>query len=340
MTLALIGVDSGGTRTNVLVRVGEQSQMYEVSESLSGSLSPTEYPRTLRHMLAPADSYLRQVEHDGPVAVFVSAAGFTPAFREDFLDAVNSVVPHMLQGKVESAGVANDAPSLLFGHSAAGIVIAGTGSNVLLQAPDGQLSQFGGHEWVASDYGSGFWIGLRAIRRAYRDHEANVLTVLRQRLMEEYGIRSGDDRRLIAKLRDLAIADRSMKPEIARFAAAVCAAAERGDAPSQDIVKAEAEDLADVLAEGLRRTFGRDELGRGIKIVECGSLLGNEFYRSAFEAQVEMRLRSGSDHHASIQWTHVVTGTEAAVNLARGLADSSWSFTEIPAPFRPLVVHF
>ena len=83
-----------------------------------------------------------------------------------------------------------------------------------------------------------------------------------------------------------------MKRKIARFAAEVCNAAERGDHDSQNIVKLEAEDLADVMAGSLRRWFGAVESLDGLSLVQCGSVMNNTFYRSTFESQLGMRLRS------------------------------------------------
>lgn len=343
MNKVFIGVDSGGTRTNVLISDSDSAEdhSYEVAESLSGSLSPSEYVRTLRQILAPAEAHLQlggSSAHN--IVIFISAAGFAPSVREDFLDTLNDVIPAMMEGAVSAVGVANDAPSLLLGHEADGVIIAGTGSSVLVRSRDEKFYQIGGHEWVVSDYGSGFWIGLRAIRRAYRDHEEDVKSVLLQRLTQVYGLRPEDERRLIAKLRDLAIADENMKPEIARFASAVCSAAERGDQPAQDIVKAEAEDLADVLAGALRRRFSHDELAVGLHLIQCGGLLSNEFYRVAFESQVEMRLRSGFDHPAHLSWARMNTGTAAAVNLARALDDDEHDLMRVETGFRPLIVRF
>ena len=340
MSSVLVGVDSGGTRSNVKVKIGDDHfRTYEVSDSLSGSLSPSEYAGTLKQILMPLEQFLQDLPAGGQVAIFISAAGFTANFREDFLDAINEVAPHLLAGRLSSMGIANDAPTLSLGHEADAVVIAGTGSNVLVRAKDGTLFQVGGHEWVASDYGAGFWIGLRAIRRAYRDHELDTKTVLLQRLTEEYGIRANDSRRLIAKFRDLAIADANMKPEIARFAAPVCAAADRGDEASQDIVKAEAEDLADVLAGSLRRRFTHDELSQGVRIVECGGLLSNAFYQQGFRSQVEMRLRSG-DRQTGFDWNYVSTGTDAALHLAYLMQETERDLTSMPSEFRPLVVRF
>src|SRR5215472_18326584 len=59
--------------------------------------------------------------------------------------------------------------------------------------------------------GSGFWVGLNAIRAAYRDFASGTDSVLLQRFRQVYGIRNDDGRAFIAKLRDLAIADSNMK---------------------------------------------------------------------------------------------------------------------------------
>lgn len=337
-----IGVDSGGTRTNVAIRMirpdGQAVKgTYEVSESLSGALPVKLIPAALRKVLVPLELHVedRQVSRL-PAYVWISAAGFTPWTRDEYLVAMNDLIPTLLDGSIRCAGAANDGVSLLLGSRANGIVIAGTGSTVMVRSADGQLYQAGGHEWVACDDGSGFWIGIRAIREAYRNHEAGVDSVLLQRLRQLYGVRQEDDRGLIEKLRDLAVGDKDMKKEIARFATSVCAAAERGDKGAQNIVKTEAEGLADVTAESLRRRFASTELSHGLTIVQCGSLLANDFYRSSFESQIEMRLRSG-EARVRLNWQRVITGTDAAVRLAGDLVSACDPLLGLDRAFRPVI---
>jgi N-acetylglucosamine kinase-like BadF-type ATPase len=337
----LVGVDTGGTRTNVEIVVERDPEIrsrYEVADSLSGALDPTQYVPCLSTILDPLRRHCRDLEVDDlPMCVFISAAAFSPWARNSLVRAIREVCPSV-PAKIVVAGIANDAVALLLGLAVDGVVIAGTGSSVLLRAPTGQLHQIGGYEWVASDSGSGFWIGLRSIRRAYRDLEAEEDSVLLQRLRELYGIRPSDKPGLLAKLRDLSIAGPSMKKEVARFATSVCGAAERGDQSAQDIVKAEAEELADMLATALRSTFKLESRAAGIHVVECGGVLGNDFYRTSFESQVEMRLRSGSEHRANLKWTWVGTATDAAVNLARAIQGSTDELLAVNATFRPAIV--
>jgi N-acetylglucosamine kinase-like BadF-type ATPase len=340
-----VGVDSGGTRTNVqiLEREGEPAQpresSYEVSETLSGALREDLIPTMLRSILAPLEMRTHEAPFDSlPIHVWISAAGFTEWTRDRYVVALDKLAPDLFGDRIKSIGIANDAVSLLLGMRADGIVIAGTGSNVIVRGPDGGLYQSGGHEWVACDSGSGFWIGLRAIRRAYRDLEDGVRSVLLQRMRELYGVRPGDDRDVIHKLRDLAVGDENFKKEVARFAAAVCHAGERGDKAAQDIVKSEAEELADVTAGALRRALPREQLEAGVRVVQCGSLIGNQFYRASFEAQLEMRLLSGNEQTAKFDWQRVITGGESAVRLAQDLLIDPDQYLRLDSAFRPAVV--
>jgi hypothetical protein len=63
------------------------------------------------------------------------------------------------------------------------------------------------------------------------------------------------------------------------------------------------------------------------------------FYFSAFEAQVERRLLSGSDQPAQIRWRQAATGREAAVQLARKLGTDIEELLGLGDDFRPAIVH-
>lgn len=339
-----IGIDTGGTRTNVEVNVrGKETNglRFESASVLSGAVQPSQYAPALRKILAPVEAYWDENEFGGlPVYMFVGAAGFAVSTRDDFMNTLHDVIPTILNKSVVAAGACNDAVALLCGLGSDAVVIAGTGSTVLVKDKQGALHVAGGHDWVACDYGSGFWIGMRGIRQACREFEAGNDTVLLQRLKQQYGIRSTDHRAFIAKLRDLAITDENFKGEIARFASSVCAAAERGDTEAQNIVKAEAEDLADSAASSLRRRFGTGQLSGGISLVECGGLFGNDFYRSVFEAQVQLRLMTSSDDKADIKWRRVNTGSEAVMRLAETLQGSTEELIKLDMAFRPVIVRF
>lgn len=335
-----VGIDSGGTRTNVAILFegsdGGRSATYESGDSLSGYLSPSFMSDTLQRMLAPLPRRLEDLgASSSDVYLWISAAGYTESTRNNLIRAMEEALPAVKQ--VRAIGCANDGISTLLGSHADGIVIAGTGSSTIIRSKAGELVQAGGHEWVACDDGSGFWIGLSAIRTAYKDYATGMDSVLLQRFRQVYGIR-GNGPAFIAKLRDLAIADSNMKKEIARFAASVCDAADRGDPASQDIVKGHSEDLAEVSASLIRRQFSRSDLTAGIAIIEVGGLLSNELYRSSFEAHLELRLRQGLNERAVVTWQRAVTATSHCIQLARDLQEGNMGFLKLPLAFRPAVV--
>ncbi|MCB1274154.1 MAG: hypothetical protein KDB25_07155 [Leucobacter sp.] len=343
MSAVFIAVDSGGTRTNVEVSAPGtdfETRRFEVADSLSGVLPPSEYAATIRRIFAPIENYWQEHDvPDMPVYAFFGAAGFAEPTRGAFLETLHDALADYLNSNIRAAGACNDTAALLWGHRANGAIVAGTGSNVLVRTADGAVHQAGGHDWVASDYGSGFWVALNAIRQVARDFEAGENTVLLNRFREVYGIFGNRDEEIIARFRALAVSDNQLKADIARFAAGVCAAAELGDLSAQNIVKGEAEDLADSVARVVRRRFSTEDLASGLTLVQCGSLLGNDFYRAAFESQVRMRLSSGTEADA-ITWFRTKNGIEAAMNLAQRLAEDTSELMEAPIPYRPAIVRF
>lgn len=345
----LIAVDSGGTRTSIAVQEkGDDGPTYtrQLDLVLDGTLDPDHYPGVLREILSSLEPHWADRDlAEEPAVVYISAAGFAAPTRLDFHDSLGEVLPHVLGGSLKSAGAGNDAVSLLLGYDADGVVIAGTGSNVVVRGSDGAAHQVGGDDWVAGDFGSGFWIGLRAIRQASKDLEAgvdsNVLTAFR----EVYGInrRRNFDESITAKFIELAVADADMKAEIARFAARICQAASDRIVEAQDLVKEEAEDLADSTARALQRRFTSDHLATGLVLVQSGSLLFNDFYRSAYESHLQLRLGSLGPDAAPINWINTRTGIDSALRLARRLAtngDLTRGNDGLPVGLRPVVAHY
>ncbi len=346
MSKVFIAIDSGGTRTNVALvadRDGEPQvrRDREVNAALSGYLRPDAYPQVFRSILAPLESSWRELELEGSETyLFLSSAGYTTWSRDRFLDLMKEIIPTAFGGTVRVVGVANDAVALLLGMESDGVVIAGTGSNVLLRTQAGDIHQAGGHDWVAADTGAGFWIGLEAIRAVARAREAGLDTTLFQRFCSEYHIEPSDEAEVIEVFRKLAIADNDMKAEIAKFASNVCAAAQKGDEEAQRIVKAQAEDLALLLATALRRRLATEDIEDGLKIVLCGSVLGNPFYQSAFESMVGLTLFSGTDSKNLLKWIHVDDGMEAAIRLSRRLESDRDSLLSIGEMHLPIVLSF
>ncbi len=303
-----------------------------VDAPLHGTVGPEAYPASLTGILEAAEEILDEEGHDDvPVVVAIGAAGVTPATRDDMQRALVDALRTALAGRIRAAVACNDVTALLVGHAADGAIIAGTGSNVLLRVdasahsptitvPDAQdLIQVGGQDWVVSDEGSGFWLGLTGMRQAYRDVEDGVASELARRLPLAFGLGPGQGPELISHLHAAAVAGPDMKRGVARFAVSVCEAARAGDAAAQDVVRAQAEALADRMALGMRRHLGPRRWGRGMRFVQCGGLISNDFFRRRFEERLAMRTGAGCEW--LVTWIRVQDGLDAVTAIGCALID-------------------
>lgn len=341
MDRLLIAIDSGGTRTNSELRCEGDRELirrFEAGVALSGYLENRLIADVLRKILTPIEAFWRQEKlQDLPITLFIASAGFAEISREHYLEVVDTVIRESFEGMVGLVGIANDAVSLLLGHDADVVVVAGTGSSVLVKSGDGTVHQSGGYDWVAADQGAGFWIGMDAVRQVAEDFESMEQSVLLDRFCEQYGIEQGNESQIIGRFRSLSVADSNMKADIARFSSSVCSAAELGDVDAQNIVKNQSEDLADLTARAIRRRSDRAKASSGLRLVECGGVLANEFYRASFESQVQMRLLSGADGGITLNLMRVANGIEAAMELARTLTERVDYCLAMPRKFRPVV---
>ncbi|MBV9723439.1 MAG: hypothetical protein JO082_16165 [Mycobacterium sp.] len=349
---AYVGFDSGGTRTLVKVvfeDTGRKSHdtTYEHDETLSGSMTPEKIPEVMCHVLGELSLNLEHVgwKEGIPIYIWIGAAGYTPWTRDEFGKAINAIRDLLGLNDIKAIGAANDASTILLGSDANGVIVAGTGSSVIVRSSDGRMHQASGHEWVACDYGSGFWVGLNGIRAAFRDFEDNKNSPLLQRMRYAYGIRNNPkaraDAELVAKVRELAIADASMKREIARFCEDVCSAAKAGNTEAQDIVKKAAEELADVTARAIRRNLDLKNVAHGLELAQVGSLFGNPQYRAAFESQVEMRLDSDAAGRLEVRWERRPNGMDACIAAAYHLSVPDHAIYALPQDeFLPIITVF
>ncbi|EGD54510.1 N-acetyl-D-glucosamine kinase [Gordonia neofelifaecis NRRL B-59395] len=330
-----MAVDCGGTSTRAVLLDGDRVRgRLDGPATLSGYLEPARIAETMRHMLgAIEDDYVRAGLNGEPVTIAITAAGFVDSLRREFERGARALADEAFGGCVDAVVVVNDAVGLLLGHQADGVVIAGTGSSVLLRDRDGSVTQSGGHDWVAADDGSAFWVGLEGVRRVARDVDNGVESALRQAFRQTYGV---DDARIVAMFRELAVAGPGMKADIARFAAGVCATAAAGDEAATGIVHRQGDALADLVTAGLDRTSVRSVVDRPIRVVECGGMFGDPFYRNRFEERVQaLAARSG----CRIDWPAVADGLDAATALASAVVreDAATRWAGL-GECRPLVV--
>lgn len=115
--------------------------------------------------------------------------------------------------------------------------IAGTGSNTVGRAPDGSRECAGGWSSRLGDEGSGYWIGVNAVRRALHAYDREEPQMVLSRVGEIWSTPTIDQL--------INVGDATPGPDFAALAPAINDLAEAGDAVSLSVLKQAAADLVD-----------------------------------------------------------------------------------------------
>lgn len=120
------------------------------------------------------------------------------------------------------------------------LVIAGTGSNVIGRCSNGSLHRASGWGPVLGDEGSGYWIGVEAIRTALRAQDRHVGSCMLAEIQKYWGLSS---------LQDLVgVANRQPAPDFSSLARVVAECAASGDALAISLLQRAGEELAGFIA--------------------------------------------------------------------------------------------
>ena len=162
MTLIVVGVDGGGTKTRVTV--ANEAGVEIVSVDGPGSaVRPGEAERSADIIVAAVRDALEAaaMPHVVPKVACVGVAGVGREVERDALwqalvsrDLAEDVVVH-----ADATIALDDA----FGDGAGILLIAGTGSVAFARGPSGAVGRCGGWGPTIGDEGGGAWIGRRAL---------------------------------------------------------------------------------------------------------------------------------------------------------------------------------
>jgi N-acetylglucosamine kinase-like BadF-type ATPase len=249
----VFGADGGGTKTTGLL-LGGRDTILAVREG--GASNPIvvgieSSARTLVDLLLAACSDAGRSPEGVGAAVFGLAGAGTPAIRDRLLEHVlmefrrrEIPVPRMAletDARIALEGAFDGGPGI--------IVIAGTGSIVLGKKEDGSLDRVGGWGRVLGDEGSGYRIGLEALRAVAHDLDGGAeATVLRTLIGEKTGWTRREQ--IVAAVYQGEFAIPSLAP-------LVLEAAVRSDAVACGILEAQASELASQVRALARRLGGR-----------------------------------------------------------------------------------
>ena len=249
----VIGIDGGGTATRVLL-------MNEAGNELTrcvGGPALTDWPSgpvDIEAIETAVERAFEEARLQLPAAAL--CAGLAGVGRETERTAVESALT--ARGIAERVQVITDAEAAFFDAFENGpgiLLIAGTGSIALGRAEDGRVARAGGWGALFGDEGSGYDIGLQALRVVAQADDGRIgETQLLPRLLVDLELARPDDLILWAAA--------AAKAEIAGLAVPTVELAEAGDSQARAIVD-EAVDSLELHVAALLSRLGPWEAAPG-----------------------------------------------------------------------------
>src|SRR5436309_11659322 len=256
----LLGVDSGGSHTTVVVG-DPQGRALSRAEGPGSAMRPGGAERSAAVILDVARRATAQAQISLPATfALVGAAGAGRAPEQEALAA--AIVAAGVAERVDVRSDMEIALAAAFENKPGILINAGTGSIAYARTQDGRVHRAGGYGWQLGDEGGGYWLGRRALAAAARAQDGlEESSTLLERLLVALGLQTFDD-----LIRWTATATPA---QVAALAPHVLNAAREGGIVAQRIVADGAVELAQ-LVRMLTRHFSGTEL---IKMATIGGLL-------------------------------------------------------------------
>ncbi len=240
-----VGVDGGGTRTTAVVvdHAGAVIARVEGGGSLVDPLQPLRGAQALADLAKRA---LREAGVKGRASGVCSA--LAGAGRQSVRDALTAELAQLgIARHVMVIGDAEAALSDAFEGGPGALLIAGTGSAAWARDKTGRQVRSGGWGMLLGDEGSGYAIGMAALRKVVRAADGrDKSTALSRQMLDAAGVAAPED--LIAWI---AGAD---KAAVAALAPIVLTSAAAGDRGAIALAEAAAQELAHQVHAVLDRT--------------------------------------------------------------------------------------
>jgi glucosamine kinase len=252
MTTYVLGIDGGGTGTRAAILSGE-GEICGVGASGPSNYSDVGVPATRANLLEAVTEARRMANL--PAEPFAAAfLGLGGVASHTDREIIRGLARELELAPDERVGVDHDIRIALAGGLSGrpGIVlIAGTGSSCYGRNAAGESWRSGGWGPLVADEGSGYWLGVEAIKAAVRAFDGRApATALLPRVQARLALPTMDD------LLHLLYVKGMSRKEIATLGPLVIEAAAEGDATALALIRRGCAELADcVLAVAERLGF-------------------------------------------------------------------------------------
>lgn len=296
-----LGIDGGASKTSCIV--GDETTVLG-----SGVAGPSNLIRVSEERAADAfAAAIRQActtANVNPQQITATCVGVAGAGRPEISETVRRLVSGAVSGHTEVVGDMRIALQAAFGEGPGVVVIAGTGSIAYGRNELGETARAGGWGFAASDEGSGYWIGRRAVSAIMRAHDEQESTSLAAPVMQALSASSWDELVLAVNA--------SPQPDFSTVFPAVVSAAESGDSLAREVLSDAGRELANLASVAIRRLF-RDS--GGVLVAMSGGVFRNSaLVRQSFYNQLR------SEYPNAALNATVIDPVRGALELARKAA--------------------
>jgi len=301
----VLGIDGGGTRTRASIVAGENV----LAHAESGSI------KRLRVGAEIAEANLRALlksvyDQAGVTSVHAATVGVASASLPGTAEWITAVLQDFRAERSEVVGDEVIALDAAFKGGPGILQIAGTGSNTIGRAPDGSRECAGGYSSRLGDEGSGYWIGLHAVRRGLNAFDREQPTGVLDAVGRIWGTTTLEEL--------VSLGDSTPGPDFAALAPAISDLAEAGDPVALGVLRQASADLVDfvLLVRGkLRRKHGLTE---ELPVAWIGSIIGKaRLVREGFYAGLHM----AAPKMPVLQYE--ISGIDGAIWRAQRLAEAA-----------------
>jgi N-acetylglucosamine kinase-like BadF-type ATPase len=256
-----MGIDGGGTRTRATIVAEDRVLAFAENGSIKRLRVGAEIAEAnLRALLTEV---FAQARISGVKAASAGVASSTMPGVKEWITAV------FKDFAVERSEIVGDEVIALDAAFKGGpgiLQIAGTGSNCIGRAPDGGRECAGGWSSQLGDEGSGYWIGLHAVRRALVAFDREQPTRILETVCRQWGARNLDEM--------VNLGGSTPGPDFSALAPPISQLAEEGDAVAADVLKQAAADLVETALLVRDKLHRKHNLTAEVPVAWIGSVIG------------------------------------------------------------------
>jgi len=289
-----LGIDGGGTKTKFVManELGHESEIIKVGPTSLVAVSQQQAQTNLELGL---EKICAQLDDDDLVTMAVMGLASVDSEAEE--DQASKIFqPIFSKFPVEQFAVLNDVIPALVNSTEqdnAIVLIAGTGSNCYGENDQGETAKAGGLDYLLTDQGSGYDIGLKVLRAAAKSYDGRgPKTVLEEKLLKHFHVHE------FVELKQKIYNPNLNKKQIASLAELLAEALAEKDEVAQMILDWEANELwlmVETVAEKLGLAEKKFELileGSVVQMPEMIRILSRELKKYNPEASLVLPKKS------------------------------------------------